>query len=430
MYIIDENFGIIGYGSEAGVYVRGTSATKVSPGRISFGKTVIRQTREGKIHPDGTGTVLNRLATLNKDGRLKLPKGVLKVRSLFEDRSSGPVARTTSFLKKAKSDLGKVIRGAPYVSNANYKSILDLFYPLFTAIEAFHEKELVHRDIKPDNIFYTAEPATPTNPLGAHRLYLGDFGTVADSENASLAGTAEYLPPKWDWIGTKKADVYALAISLGEVITGKYFMEYTGEVLGASSEYRNISSDPIQQNAWLERANHTIQNAWHDFDEHADHIQQNAWHEYIYLLQSKPSFRTAINNFVKDVERITGSKELGSLLRDMVGITDANANGTIKQKTIITIKEAIARLTEIVPGLKERRADELTAKEAERTAHATAVEEARYEPNSPFNGLVPNDDLIPHVIADRRTDANRIDSDPTGNRIFFYLKKPVLSMIE
>lgn len=78
-------------------------------------------------------------------------------------------------------------------------------------LQFVHEKKIVHHDIKPDNILFTADRI----------LKISDFG-IANT----TGGTIPYMSPealKWDYssINDVRVDVYALGVTLLELITGK-----------------------------------------------------------------------------------------------------------------------------------------------------------------------------------------------------------------
>ena len=91
------------------------------------------------------------------------------------------------------------------------------------ALDYAHERQLVHRDVKPSNMIRT--------PTGLVKLM--DFGlakSVAEGAKASLiAGTPAYMPPE-QFVGgliDHRADIFAVGASLYEMLTGTLPFEGT-----------------------------------------------------------------------------------------------------------------------------------------------------------------------------------------------------------
>ena len=85
-------------------------------------------------------------------------------------------------------------------------------------LEAIHKANLVHRDLKPDNIFLEDDDI----------IKITDFGVVRTNNSSltqshSILGTLDYVPPEV-WNGrapTAQSDIYALGLVLYELLSGQ-----------------------------------------------------------------------------------------------------------------------------------------------------------------------------------------------------------------
>jgi eukaryotic-like serine/threonine-protein kinase len=110
---------------------------------------------------------------------------------------------------------------------------------LLDVLAAAHERGIVHRDIKPDNIFITREGAVKILDFGIARLR--EMGRPSGSTQTGLAmGTPAFMPPeqargRWDQVGPH-SDVWAAGATLFYVITGRpvHVAETTNELLLAA----------------------------------------------------------------------------------------------------------------------------------------------------------------------------------------------------
>ncbi len=111
---------------------------------------------------------------------------------------------------------------------------LKIAHEIASGLNAAHGAGMIHRDVKPDNVFLTGPVGAPT---GAKLI---DFGLARTSGQSHLTakgiivGTVEYMAPEQavgDPVG-RRADIYALGIIMYRMLTGRLpFVGETGNIL-------------------------------------------------------------------------------------------------------------------------------------------------------------------------------------------------------
>jgi tRNA A-37 threonylcarbamoyl transferase component Bud32 len=121
-------------------------------------------------------------------------------------------------------DLGALIeREAPLA----FERTVDLLLPVIAAVAAGHGAGVVHRDLKPQNIFlargFRGELVPKVLDFGVSKLVTGLPG-AALTQTAAVFGTPAYMSPE-QALGAKqvdhRCDQYALALIIYECVTGR-----------------------------------------------------------------------------------------------------------------------------------------------------------------------------------------------------------------
>jgi serine/threonine protein kinase/WD40 repeat protein len=151
---------------------------------------------------------------------------------------------------------GDVPEGLPWVPADRHEQsrCLHFFERAARALHAAHEADLVHRDIKPGNLIVT--------PDGEPVLL--DFGLAQDLQSVDgltrsddLLGTPHYMSPeqlRGEHDETdRRADVYALGVSLFECLAGRRPFEGDSRFVLQNAILMDVLPDPREFNAALGR---------------------------------------------------------------------------------------------------------------------------------------------------------------------------------
>jgi serine/threonine-protein kinase len=111
---------------------------------------------------------------------------------------------------------------------------------LCDGLAAAHAADVIHRDIKPDNVLLASDG----------RVVLADFGVAsagAAAHTRELSGTPEYMAPEQarGEPPTPAIDVYAVGVLLFEMLTGlRAFTGGMAEILSAKQEVERVDAPP------------------------------------------------------------------------------------------------------------------------------------------------------------------------------------------
>ena len=191
----------------------------------------------------------------------------IKFMSIFKDSENIVDIEDYEILKK-KKEIGWIINIRMellqnldlYILEHNLtdREILKMAIDVATALEDCEENNVIHRDIKPDNIF--------VNSKGIYKV--GDFGIAKHIDNTvsnmSKKGTENYMAPELykNEKGNKTVDIYSLGVMLYRYFNYNrlpFLPNYPEEITMEDREealYKRISGEkmPVPQNASREIA--------------------------------------------------------------------------------------------------------------------------------------------------------------------------------
>lgn len=105
------------------------------------------------------------------------------------------------------------------------QDVLHIAYQLLDVLAAAHDKGIVHRDIKPDNVFLTNDGALKVLDFGVARLR--ETETAADvTRSTAMLGTPAFMAPeqarsRWEWVDIR-TDVWAVGATMFTALTGQF----------------------------------------------------------------------------------------------------------------------------------------------------------------------------------------------------------------
>ncbi len=103
------------------------------------------------------------------------------------------------------------------------ETAVQLIRPIAEALDYVHQHGLLHRDVKPSNLMFTAEKRVMLTDFGIAKWIDDDESRHTLTAEGMGIGTPEYMAPE-QGMGKKidaRADMYSLAIIFYELITGK-----------------------------------------------------------------------------------------------------------------------------------------------------------------------------------------------------------------
>src|SRR5215204_5751203 len=236
-------------------------------GRMSEARKTVLDDRYDVGRPLGSGGMgevfLARDRVLGRDVALKVLRKQFAGDEEFAERFKREAMSAASLshpnivqvYDRGETEDGASYIAMEYVSGGTLKERISREGPLEAqvaeALGAAHERGLVHRDIKPQNVLLTAGGGAKVADFGIARA----GSSVTISRTGSVMGTAGYMSPE-QALGkpaTPKSDLYSLGVVLYEALTGE--LPYTADnPIAVSMKHVNEPlRPPVQLNPRIPR---------------------------------------------------------------------------------------------------------------------------------------------------------------------------------
>lgn len=138
------------------------------------------------------------------------------------------------------------------------ETVRDIVEQVSKGLRAFHRLEMLHQDIRPENIMIDKSGTVKIIDFGSARVAgIEEIATSIDAN--ALLGTAQYAAPEYflGESGSPCSDLFSLGVMTYQMLTGK--LPYGAEVAKAKTKaaqhrlrYRSVLNDEREIPAWID----------------------------------------------------------------------------------------------------------------------------------------------------------------------------------
>lgn len=136
--------------------------------------------------------------------------------------------------------------------------VRDLVEQIAKGVRAFHRMEMIHQDLRPDNVMIDNTGTVKLIDFGSTRV-AGIAETLEETDAGTMPGTVQYSAPEYflGETGTERSDIFSLGVMAYQMLTGH--LPYGTDVSRATSrlaqyrlQYKSVLRYKRDLPAWLD----------------------------------------------------------------------------------------------------------------------------------------------------------------------------------
>ncbi|WP_099158045.1 Stk1 family PASTA domain-containing Ser/Thr kinase [Virgibacillus ndiopensis] len=201
---------------------------------------------------------------------------------------------------------------------------LDIMKQISSAIAHAHANDIVHRDIKPQNILIDTYGQVKVTDFGIAVA----LSATSLTQTNSILGSVHYLSPEQarGGMATKKSDIYSLGIVLFELLTAR--LPFSGQS-PVSIALKHLQNDTPSVRRFNQDVPQSVENIV------LKATAKDPFHRYETVYEMEDALETALDPSKLDEQKYTPPVEIGEETKAIPIITDSQMQQHTNQNTIV-----------------------------------------------------------------------------------------------
>ena len=125
-----------------------------------------------------------------------------------------------------------------------WKKAVNIVMQILRALQHAHDKGIIHRDVKPQNIIFTSDGSIKVTDFGIARFARSEYKTMTDK----AIGSVHYISPEQarSEVTDEKADLYSVGVIVYEMLSGTLPFQAESAVIVAMMQLQN-QAKPLRE---------------------------------------------------------------------------------------------------------------------------------------------------------------------------------------